>query len=381
MFLELEELLRGHGHSVIPFAAQDPKNLSSDWSDIFPRGADFERPGPIDLLRYKYSFSSRKAIQEIIRTQRPDIAHLHIYYGKMTGSILQPLKSAGIPVVQTLHEYKLICPVYTLISNNNICEACGGKQFWRAISKKCNRNSVSRSLLSASESYISQRLGAISSVDHFMAVSEFVRLKMIQHGIPEEKISTVYNFIDLAAIPPSSTRGKYLLYAGRLERTKGVLSLLEAVEPLKDIEIKFVGTGSAQEEMDYLIESRGLDHVKMLGFVEGKELSELMANSLCLILPSEWYEPFGLVILEGFAHSRPVIASNIGGIPEVITDGEDGFLVDPGNAEALREKLQWMADHPETSLEMGRSGRKKVEDKYNPEDFYRNLMKIYKSVS
>lgn len=177
MFFAVEKLLRGHGHRIIPFVAQDPRNLPSEWSSIFPRGADFERPSPIDLLRYYYSWPARMAIRNIVRTHRPDVAHLNIYYGKLTTSILHPLKSAGIPIIQTLHEYKLICPVYTLVSNNEICESCEGKHFWRVIPKKCNRNSLARSLLSASESYISKWLGSVTSIDHFLAVSDFVRQK------------------------------------------------------------------------------------------------------------------------------------------------------------------------------------------------------------
>jgi len=381
VFFAFAELLKQHGHEVIPFTAAHPKNRRPTvWDSYFPIAADFEQPGLVDLARFVYSRPASAAIRKLLCDHTPDIAHMHIYYGKLTGSILAPLKQADLPIVQTLHEYKLICPVYTLVSNGQICEACEGRHFWKAVPRRCNRNSLTRTFLSVTESYVSRLLGSVDKVDHFIAVSDFVRDKMIQHGVPAHKITTIHNFLDPSTIIPNEKRGEYFLYFGRLERIKGIFTLLEAVAPLQEAPLLIVGDGEARGDLAELIERRELRHVQMLGFKEETELNRLIKGSLCTIVPSEWYEPFGLTVLESFAHARPVIASNIGGIPEIVRHGTDGFLVPPGNVEALREKLEWMAVHPSDAVEMGLLGRQKIETQFDPETYYQGLMDVYNKV-
>ncbi|GJQ52515.1 MAG: glycosyl transferase [Anaerolineaceae bacterium] len=378
MFFLTNNLLSERGNTVIPFTAASHKNASTPWADYFPQAADFQRANVRDLGVYVYSPAAARALRRLIATQRPDIAHLHIYYGKLTTSILRPLKQAGIPIVQTLHEYKTICPVYTLVSNDTICEACEGKYFWRALPRKCNRRSLARTSLSVVESYVSEWNGAKTQINRFIAVSDFVRKKVIQYGVPAHKVTTIRNVIDASAIRPYNKLGEYFLYFGRLERVKGLLTLLNAVAPLAHTPTYIVGEGALKPELQRQIEERGLSHVKLLGFKTGAELQELIQHSLCTILPSEWYEPWGLTILEGFAHARPAIGSRIGGIPEVITDGADGFLFEAGNAEELRERLIWLADHPAQALEMGRTGRAKIERDFTPDIYYEQLMEVYR---
>ena len=380
MFFETNKLLQMQGHRLIPFTAADYRNKPTEWEKYFPIASDFERHAPIDLLRYIYSRHAARALRKLINDHKLDIAHLHIYYGKLTGSILAPLRKAGIPIVQTLHEYKLICPVYTLVSNDKICEACHGRHFWRAIPRKCNRCSFARTLLSVTESYVSRFVGSLRSVDHFIAISNFVRDKMIAHGVSPRQITTIHNFIDSSRIKSSHQIGGYFLYFGRLERVKGIFTLIEAAAPMKKIPLLIIGDGNARNEIVEIIERRKLKHIKLLSFKKGKELSKIIRDSLCTILPAEWYEPFGLSIIESFAHARPVIASRIGGIPEIVADGQDGFLVEVGKIEDLREKMLWMAAHPREAMEMGMAGRKKVEKEFCPETHYEKLMQLYKKV-
>lgn len=376
IFFETAALLRSRGHTVIPFTATHPNNRETRWASYFPTAANFENPGLKDLARFIYSAPARDAIQQLIRDQRPDIAHLHIYYGKLTGSILAPLKNAGIPVVHTLHEYKLICPVYTLVSNGEICEACQGRHFWRAVSNKCNQRSVARSLLSATEMYVSRMLGSVDKIDQFVAVSDFVRDKVIEHGIPAHKVTTVYNFVDVSEVRVNTQPGDYLLYFGRLERLKGIFTLLDAVAPLQ-VPLVIAGDGNIREKVDQYITTRNLAHVRTVGFQASDQLDKLIANSLCTIVPSEWYEPLGMTILESFAHARPVIGSRIGGISEMITHRKNGLLVPPGDVDALREAIAWIANNPERACDMGRDGRRVVETRFSPETYYEGIMSVY----
>ena len=338
VFIETNQILERHGQRVIPFTARDERNLPTPWSGYFPSAADFDQPGLIDLARYVYSLPAQRAVERLLTVERPDIAHLHIYYGKLTSSILRPLHQAGIPIVQSLHEYKLVCPVYTLVSNGRICEACQGHRFYRALPRRCNRASLARTGLSVLESYVSRWGGAWSGIDHFIAVSNFMREKMIRLGLPADRITTVYNFVDLAAVEPNPQPGRYLLYSGRLERIKGLLTLLEAIAPLRQVPLKIAGEGSARAEIEAYIEEHNLSQVELLGFKSGAELSDLIHNCLAVVVPSQWYETFGLAIVEAFAHGRPAIGSRIGAIPELIESGRDGFLVSPREAESSAGK-------------------------------------------
>ncbi len=378
-FFTMADLLQKHQHRVIPFAAANSKNEPTEWERYFPRAADFEHPGAGDLIRFLYSSDAVKSIRRLLSDTSVDIAHFHIYYGKITASILEMLKKGGIPLIQTLHEYKLTCPVYSHLSNDEICEACAGKHFWRALPKRCNRGSLARTALSVTESYVSRLLGAVNKFDHFISVSHFLRKKMITLGIPQQKISTIHNFVDVNNITPNFTGGDYLLYFGRLHRSKGILTLIEAAAPLKEIPLYIVGDGEAMDEAQQLVEKNEATHIHLLGFKHGSELQQLIQNSLCTLLPSEWYENCPMSVLESYAYGKPVIGANIGGIPELIVDGVDGFLVPSARTEALREKLMWMSQHKAEAIEMGLAGRQKMETEFNADIHYQKIMDVYQT--
>lgn len=379
-FFSLSKLLEARGHAVIPFAAKSPLNVSTRWESYFPDDVDFNHPGIGDVLRFIYNRQAGQGVGHILKSHKVDIAHLHIYYGKLTSSIISPLTRADIPVVQTLHEYRHVCPVSSLYSQGNICEACKGRDFYHAVLKRCNRGKLSRSLLSAVESYISRGMGSVSKIDHFIAVSDFLRDKVIELGMPVDRITTVHNFIDSSDIVPSLVKGRYFLFFGRLEKIKGIFTLLAAAARIRDIPLLIVGDGEARPAVESYIEKHSLDHVKLTGFKKGPELVELIKNSLCTITPSECYETFGLALIESFACGRPVIASRIGGMAEVVSEGTDGFLVPPGDADALQERMLWMLHHREEAVDLGAAGRKKVELYYGAELHYDKIMSVYRKV-
>src|SRR5919202_139190 len=373
----LSELLQKNVHRVIPFAVASPKNQATQWSEYFPQGVNFEHPSFTDLIRFIYSRPAANAIKRLLKDTPIDIAHLHIYYGQLTASILAPLQQAGVPIVQTLHKYKIVCPVYTLVSNEEICQACKGHAFWHATLQRCNRGSLARSMLSQVDSYVSKALGSVRNIDHFITVSNFQREKVIELGLPSEKVTTIHNFIDTHTIKPNPEPGEYFLYFGRLERIKGLFTLIEAVSSLKEIPLLIAGEGEARPELEQLIEQKGLKHIHLLGFKRGNELHQLIRNSICTLAPSEWYETFGFTLIESFAHGRPAIASYIGGMSEIVSDTIDGFLVPTKNVEVLREKMLWMAAHRREAVEMGQAGRRKVETQFNPEIHYEKLINVY----
>lgn len=376
---DLASLLERHGNRVIPFVARHPDNLSTPWERYFPVAADFESPGLSDILRFIYSRPARASMSKLIGENRVDISHLHIYYGKLTASILSPLKKAGVPIVQTLHDHKVVCPAAILNTGSRICQDCAGTSYWHAVTNRCNRGSLVRSALSAMEAYVSRALGSVDKIDHFIAVSDFLRDKVIELGLPPGRVTTVHHFADFS-VTPATIMGEYLLYFGRIERFKGIFTLIEAASKLRGVQLLIAGAGNALAEVRALIESRKLDHIKLLGFQQPHELQELIRGSICTITPTEVYEAFGLTLIESFALGRPVVASRIGGMTEVVKDGDDGFLVTPGSADELREKLSWLVSHRDKAAGMGLRGRKKAQRMFNAEIHYSRLMDVYRKV-
>lgn len=377
----LEQLLGSRGHDVVPFTARSPENRESPWAEHFPPGVDAEDPGPGDLTRYFYSLPARRAMRGILEGAEPDLAHLHIYYGQLTASILDPLREAGVPVVQSLHEYKLACPVYTFVSRGEICEACRGRRFWHALPRRCKDGSVTRTAASVLEAYISKWAGDAEKVDHFIAVSDFMREKMIEHGVTGPgRITTLHNFVDPARLEPAERPGEVLLYFGRIAPVKGIETLIQAAAPLEETNVVIVGEGPQRAELAAMVEERGIDHVRFVGFRSGQELHEWVRRAIAVVLPAEWYENCPMSVLESMGLGRPVIGARIGGIPELIEDREDGWLFPSGDVEALRNRMRAVARDPRQAHRMGRAARRKVERAFSPDVHYERLMDIYEAV-
>lgn len=376
-FLSLGDLLSQRGNLVVPFCAKSEKDQPSEWATYFPSGADFESPSVLDVLKYHYSPAAKNNLRKLVSDNRFDIAHLHIYYGKLTSSILPVLKDAGIPVVQTAHDYKLICPVFTCNRGGMPCEACHGKEYWRAVVHKCNRGSYLRSAISMSESYVSRWLGSVDAVDRFIAVSQFGATRMAANGIDPSRISVVPNFIDITQFTPQTETGRYFVYFGRIEHSKGIPTLIKAFMQLPDIPLVVIGEGSLLPEVQ--AQAAASPNIQFAGFKNGSELYSLVGQSVASILPSEWYENCPMAILESFALGRPVIGSDIGGVPELISQGEDGYLSEPGDVDSLCTAVRTVWEQ-RGNPEMGRAARRKAEQEFSSEIHYRRIRDVYDSL-
>ncbi len=338
-------LLTQAGHEVIPFCIANPKNLASEWGGYFPPGADTGSAPIRDGFRYFFNTEARRSLNRLLDRVGPvDVAHLHIYHGKQTPAILPVLKARGIRIVQSLHEYKLACPVYTLQQNGEPCDLCVQGSALNSIRHRCKDGSLLRSFIMAAEQMTSRMLGDVRLVDQFICVSDFQRRIMEQAGIPASKLNTLHNFVDTSAFRAGNGHDGYLLYFGRIEKLKGVPTLIEAVRRTGQ-RLLIVGDGAWRADMLRRIE--GLANIEYLGFQTGPELRRLIARSHAVVVPSEWYENCPMSVLEAKALGRPVIGARIGGIPELIRDRVDGYLFEPGNRDDLVAALTLMerADH------------------------------------
>lgn len=377
-FLALGLTLRARGHRVAHLSTQDARNRDLPEERELVAPVELARPAAADVLAYHFRPAAARATARLVERFRPDVAHLHIYHGQLTPAILAPLEARSIPVVQTLHEYKHLCAVQTLSSHGTPCEACAGRHFWQALTRRCNRGSLARTAVSVSEAYLSRALGAARRVARFLAVSEFVRARFLAHGFAPERVVTLPHALDASELEPGAGPGTHALYAGRLEGYKGVATLLEAARAVPELPLVLAGDGPERAALERA--AADLPHVRFVGHLGDAELAVAIRAARCVVVPSRSYETFGLSALEALARARAVVASAIGALPELVSDGENGLLVPPGDAPALAAALRRMAREPALAEELGRRARARVLSRHHPAEHHARLVTVYREV-
>jgi glycosyltransferase involved in cell wall biosynthesis len=387
----LSSLLESHGHQIIPFAMRHEKNFYTKYSKYFVENIDYDRvinystsKKIFAALKTIYSKEAKNKLQKLITAEHPNIAHVHKFSNTLTPSIFYALKKQKIPVVHTLHDYRIVCPNYNMYNPNSyqICEACKGHTYLNALRTKCQKSSYLVSLNITIESYLYHLLRTYNHmIDVFIAPSKFIMKKVAEFGIKKEKILHIPHFVKYDLYTPNYENSGYILYFGRLVKHKGVKTLIKAMKILKDLKLYVVGEGPHRSELESYTTKNGMNNVSFLGYVPESKLIDLIRNCMFTIVPSEWYEPFGFTILESFALGKPVIGANIGAIPDIITNGYTGSLFTPGDTENLAEKIQSLSREQNRIKKMGQNARQTVEQEYNADRHYERLMKIYNMLS
>lgn len=386
VFFETMKLLQEHGHDVIPFSMKNPKNYDSIYKEYFVDEIDYKSIKPSignlkTALKMIYSLDAKKKMDTLIQKTRPDIVHLHNIYGRLTPSILYALKKNKVPAVMTLHDYKLICPSYSMLRNGKVCEFCKGGKYYRCLITRCHKNSYLASLVYVLESYLYAVLKAyFKYVEYFIVPSKFMRNKFIEFGFPGEKLVYIPNFVTSQCGQIECGNGSYLLYFGKLLRTKGLLTLFKAVSEIPDANLLVAGPGDMKDELEKYVKENKIGNIKFLGHLEKEELHKVLKQASFVIIPSECYENAPLAVLEAFAYGKPVIGANIGGIPEMVIDGETGMLFEPGNFNDLKEKIGFCISHRKMISEMGKKAREKIQKSFNAELHYQRLIEVYTKV-
>ncbi len=388
-FFDLSALLEANGHEVIPFSMVHPQNLPSPYANYFISYMDFPTQlgraagitGKVQLAeRVIYSREAKAKIEQLIAATKPDIAHLHGIAHETSPSILPALKAAGIPVVQTLHDYKLVCPNTNFVSQGEVCEACKGHRYYNVVRRRCKRDSLPASLLAGIEAYSHKALQIYErNVDTFIAPSRFLRDKVIEHGI-QNHVAYLPNFIHVDRFTPCYEADNYFVFAGRLVETKGVRTLLAAMRSVTGAKLYIAGGGELEAELRATISEHKLDHVHLVGHLDQAALTALVQRAIGMIVPSEWYENCPMSVLESFACATPVIGAKIGGIPELVQEGASGLLFEPGNATQLAQAMQAAIDQPARMQLMGRQARQQVEQHYNATSHYAQTLNLYQSL-
>jgi glycosyltransferase involved in cell wall biosynthesis len=329
-------------------------------------------------LAAPYSWSARRKVSLLLSKFRADVVHVHNFFPVLTPSVYFACNAMNIPVVQTLHNYRLLCAKGTLFREGKVCESCLGRVIaWPGVFRACYRDSYIGTAAVASISFLHRMLGTF---EHRVAVmillSEFSRNKFISAGFPPHKLVVKPCFVD-SDPGLGNGDGGYVLFVGRLTEEKGIRILLNAWETLGD-RIPLYVAGSGPLEDDVRKTAGRIAGVKYLGFQERSSLNTLMRSAQALIFPSTWFEGLPRTIVEAFACGTPVIASRLGTMSSIIEHGRTGLHFEPGNVDDLIGKVTWMCCHSREWSNFRQSARAEYEANYAPEQNYRALMNIYK---
>jgi glycosyltransferase involved in cell wall biosynthesis len=377
-YLGLIDLLKNNGDEVMEFSMKHESNLPSAYREYFIENVNFQKTSVKDALKFIYNWDAVRKLKKLLDKERPDIAHLHNIAHQLTPQIIEVLKERNIPVVQTLHDYKLICPNYSLYANGKFCNECKGGKYYNCFLSKCMHNSYAKSFLAVVEAYLYKYKKTYDKVDLFIAPSQYMKDMCVDFGIDPNRIRVLNNFIDpekFRYIEKCET-GDYLLYFGRLSWEKGVYTLISAMKELKDEKLKIVGSGPEYQNLKKSIESEGLDdRVELCGPKYGEELKKILNCSKAVILPSIWPENYPYTLLEALSCGKPIIASNTGGIPEIVEDGVSGFLFEPGNSADLAVKINQLKNLDQDKL--AKTADMKI-GSLNDEFHFEELKNIYR---
>ncbi len=363
--LNLEQMLKSHGHEVAVFSMQFPENLNSEWDSYWPSQMTilkaFTRPLGTSEVKDKFT--------KLLNDFKPDVVHLNNIHSQLSPIIAELSHQFGARVVWTLHDYKLLCPRYDCLQNGKtICEECFNDK--NAVLKhSCMKNSLVASLVAYFEAKTWNRERLENATDVFICPSQFMANKMAQGGFRKEKIKHLCNFIDTEKCKRDAvTRGEYYCFIGRLSAEKGANTLIEAAK-LLPYRLVVIGGGPIEEEL----KSKANKNIDFVGFKQWDEIKELVGKSKFSVIPSEWYENNPLSVIEAQCLGTPVLGARIGGIPELIEENVSGMTFTSGDVQDLKDKIQLMWD---ASFDY----KKIAEDsqaRYNAENYYKELKKIY----
>ena len=382
-YFDTAEILKAHGHEVAFFSTKDPRNVPTEWEKYFTDGSDYEDSslGFWRKMRLAqkiiFNFQARKNLEKLIINFKPDIAHLHNIYHRLSPSVIYALKKHKIPTVMTLHDYKLISPNYNLFLDGKVWEK---KNICSCLADRCVKNSYLKSAVCVLEKIVHDWLGSYDKIDSFISPSHFLIEKFKEFGFAKE-IKWISNPVGMDFFKNNENKSDEngsLVYYGRISKEKGIEVAIRAMSFLGENEkILVVGDGPKKENLEKLAEKLDLhSRIEFLGRKQGEELKNILAEAKAIIIPSVWYENMPYVAAETLAMGKIVIASRIGGLSDLIEDGQNGFLFAPGDSWELAQKI---IDLEKYDLEKIRIAARNSLTDCRSENYYRKLTELYQN--
>ncbi|MGO8792281.1 MAG: glycosyltransferase family 4 protein [Terriglobia bacterium] len=368
VYAQERELLESRGHEVVTYQRSNIETLQY---------SPFQR---LSLpKRMFWAADTHQAVRELLGKEKPDIVHVHNTFFQISPSIFAACQEAGVPVVQTLHNFRLMCPAATFFREGKVCEQCRESSLWQGVRHACYRKSRGATAAVALMLAVHRKARTwIDKVTLHIALTQFARRKFTEGGLPEAKIRVKPNFV---SVDPGQRNGMGdgAVFVGRLSPEKGLKTLLRAWGQLRlSVPLRIIGDGPLRGELEQMAYDLKLSHATFVGHADHDATQSAIKNARFLVLPSECYENFPLTLVEALSCGTPVICSRLGAMQEIITDGETGLHFTPGRPEELADKVAWAWDHSQQVAEMGKAGRRDYEQKYTAGNNYESLMSIYR---
>ena len=366
------------GHEVQFFGMEDKRNIVGNEGNVYVKSIDFHKKSAEMLLypfRIIYSLEARRKMRRIIKLFKPNIVHLNNFNYQITPSIIYEIRKHNIPIVYTAHDYQLICPNHMLYQPKKgiICEECITSGFTRCVLNNCIHGSKFRSILGFFESALYHGLNTYSLIDKVICPSEFMERKILSTSCFQGKTVMMHNPFQKAAEKRVINKKNYVIYFGRFSIEKGIRTLINVCSRLPEIQFVFAGEGP----LEHLV--KGIPNIKNAGFLTGDDLKKMISEARFSIYPSEWYENNPFSVIESITYGTPVIGAEIGGIPEIIKNGNNGLLFQSANADDLTEKILMLRNNHSLLEEMTKNC---LETKFEtPECHGQKLFDLYKQAA
>jgi glycosyltransferase involved in cell wall biosynthesis len=368
MLVLTADLLRRAGHDVVPLALAEEGTLPTPAADLLPRsGKDAARTKPGEAWAGLWSRDAARAVRDAVRRHRPDVAHVHHIYEGLTLAVLHVLHRHAVPVVMTLHDYRPVCPGFRLHTEGRTCTRCLGGDVSQVLRHHCLEGSRWRSVAAVAEAHAARRLHWYDDVALFLAPSRFLRDRVVQGGLRPRQVRVVPNPVVLPERAAEPAQPPVVAYTGRLVEEKGVHVLLDAAARLPPgVRVRVTGSGRLAAELAARVRDERLP-VDLLGPATPAEVAGELHRASVAVLPALWWENGPMAVLEAAASGVPVVATAMGGIPELIEDGRTGLLVPPGDSLALARSLAALVSDPGGSRRMGAAARDRVRSRHDPQ--------------
>ncbi len=382
-YFELGNLLKENGHEVAYFSMKDEKNIQTGDKEYFVEPIDLNNGSKLKALDVIYSKDNYNKMINAIDDFKPDIIHLNNFQRQLSASVVSAANKRNIPIVFTAHDVQAICPAITMLDNDgNICEKCMKGRYCNCIKKKCNKGSTLKSVIGAIEGkYYRSKKIYTKKIDRIITPTNFYKDKFVEDGVESSKLIAIHNFIEFEDYNCEIENENYALYLGRLSKEKGILNLLQAIEKIDEGKLYIAGDGPEKENIKEIIKEKKLENrVQMLGFLNKEQVKDIVRKCKFVVVPSIWYENCPYSVLETLAIGKPIVGSNIGGIPELVQNEKTGLLFEPNSVEDLSNKMKILFEDDERASQYGKHAKEFAKTEFDKNKYYENIINIYKDV-
>lgn len=379
-YFELAQLLKSKGHTVGFFSMKHEENITTGDAEYFVEEIDLNTGSKLKALDVIYSQENKRLMAKALEEFKPDIVHINNFQRQLSASIIDAIKEKNIPIVMTAHDLNPICPASIMLYNGEVCDDCITKGYAQCIKKKCVKGSTLKSTLGVMEKKYYDFHKVFRKIDCIISPSEFNKNQLVNGKLKYNEIVTLHNFVNESE-RNDYVLGDYAFYLGRLSKEKGILNLIEAIGDIPNAKLLIAGDGPERERIEAYISEHKLDgRITLLGYQNQDSIHKYITNSRFVVIPSICNENCPYSVLEAMEIGKPIVASRIGGIPELIADGENGYLYKADDINELKEKLTLLLDNDDKVNRFAQKSRELYESYYSPDSYYNELIKIYNKV-